>query len=192
MDTNRLLRAAQEVQSFCAERVWPFCFIGGLAVQHWGEARVTRDADLTVFTGIGEESNYADALLSYFRSRMSDGREFALRHRVLLLRATNGIPLDISFGALDFEHKAVATAAAVEIVPGISLRLCTANALLVFKAFAGRPQDWLDIEGIAVKSADALKWDEIRLDLEPLLELKGDVETLTRLEAIVRRGVSNG
>lgn len=189
-DANRLISAAQEIQTFCVERAWPFCFIGGLAVQHWGEARVTRDADLTLFTGLGDESDYADALLSRFSSRVTDGREFALQHRVLLLRATNGIPLDVSFGALDFENKAVATSVEVEIVPGSRLRLCTANALLVFKAFASRPQDWLDIEGIAVKSARALNWDEIRSDLAPLLELKGDVETLTRLDAIVRRGAA--
>lgn len=187
-DTNRLLRAAQEIQIFCATRGWPFCFIEGLAVQRWGEARVTRDADLTLFTGIGDELAYADELLAHFPSRVPDGREFALKHRVVLLRATNGIPLDISFGALDFEYRAVGTASDEEIVPGFSLRLCNANALLVFKAFAGRPQDWLDIEGIAVKSAPALEWDAIRFDLAPLLELKGDSETLARLEAIVHRG----
>lgn len=184
---NRLLDAAQEIQAFCVEHNWPFCFIGGLAVQHWGEARVTRDADVTLFTGIGDEANYADTLLAHFPSRIADGREFALEHRVLLLRAVNGIPLDISFGALDFEHKAVATATDEEIVPGVRLRICTANALIVFKAFAGRPQDWLDIEGIAVKSARVLTWDEIRGDLKPLLALKDDVDTIVRLESIVRR-----
>lgn len=186
-ETNRLLGAAQEIQAFCCERGWRFCFIGGIAVQHWGEARLTRDADLTVFTGIGDEADYADGLLSRFRSRVPDGREFALRHRVLLLYASNGIPLDVSFGALDFEERAVAMATYEEIVAGVDLRLCPPGALLVFKAFAGRPQDWLDIEGIAAKSAPRLSWDQIRSDLEPLLELKGDADSLSRLEALVRR-----
>ena len=52
---NRLLDAAGEIQAFCEQNHWPFCFIGGIAVLHWGEARVTRDADLTVFTGVGDE-----------------------------------------------------------------------------------------------------------------------------------------
>ncbi len=43
---NRLLIAAEEVQQFCTRRNWRFCFIGGIAVQHWGEARLTRDAAL--------------------------------------------------------------------------------------------------------------------------------------------------
>jgi len=42
----------------------------------------------------------------------------------------HGVLLDISFGALDFEHKAVATATDEEIVPGVRLRICSPNATL--------------------------------------------------------------
>lgn len=191
-EINRLLEAALEIQSLCVEQNWSFCFIGGIAVQHWGEARVTRDADLTLFTGIGDESRYADTLLARFESRIPNARQFALTHRVLLLRAANSIPLDVAFGALDFERKAVETACDEEIVPGVRLRLCSPEALVVFKAFAGRPQDWLDIEGICAKSSAQLIWDEIRSDLEPLLELKGDAESLPRLELLVTRRNSAG
>lgn len=185
IEANRLLAAAQEIQDFCTQRNFRFCFIGGIAVQRWGESRLTRDADLTVFTGIGDEPVHVDALLSRFSSRVADGREFALKHRVLLLRAANGIPLDISLGALAFEEKAVATATMEEIAPGTKLRLCAPGALIVFKAFAGRPQDWLDIEGIAAKSSTLLEWHDIRADLMPLLELKRDSDTLGRLERVL-------
>ena len=90
---NRLLEAAQEIQQFCRSRQWRFCFIGGIAVQRWGEARLTRDDDLTVYTGIGDELRFIDELLGAFTSRIESAREFALGHRVLLLRAGNGIPL---------------------------------------------------------------------------------------------------
>jgi hypothetical protein len=42
---NGLFAAAGEVQRLCEDERWRFCFIGGLAVQRWGEARVTRDVD---------------------------------------------------------------------------------------------------------------------------------------------------
>src|SRR5438552_5387930 len=100
---NRLLEAAQEIQQFCRSRNWRFCFIGGIAVQRWGEARLTRDADLTVYTGIGDEVRYIEELLGAFASRIERARKFALGHRVLLLRASNGIPLDVTLGALPFE-----------------------------------------------------------------------------------------
>ena len=184
---NRLLEAAQEIQQFCRSRNWRFCFIGGIAVQRWGQARLTRDADLTVYTGIGDELRYIDELLGAFKSRIDGAREFALGHRVLLLRASNGIPLDVTLGALPFEDKAVALASAEEIVAGVRLQLAPPGVLVVFKVFADRPQDWLDVEGIIVKSGRLINWDEVRADLGALLELKGDTATLGRLDELLAR-----
>ena len=49
--------AALEMQAFLSARRWPFCFIGGIAVQRWGEQRSTDDVDLTLLTGFsGEEA----------------------------------------------------------------------------------------------------------------------------------------
>jgi len=49
---NSILEAANELQTFCSAAGWKFCFIGGLAVQRWGEPRQTQAADLTLITGI--------------------------------------------------------------------------------------------------------------------------------------------
>ena len=184
---NRLLEAAQEIQQFCRSRNWRFCFIGGIAVQHWGEARLTRDADLTIYTGIGDEPRFIDELLGAFASRIESAREFALGHRVLLLRATNGIPLDVTLGALPFEDKAISSSSAEEIVAGVRLQLAPPGALVVFKVFANRPQDWLDVEGIIVKSGRMINWDEVRADLAALLELKDDTTALGRLDEMLAR-----
>jgi hypothetical protein len=184
---NRLVEAAEEIQQFCRSRQWRFCFIGGIAVQHWGEARLTRDADITIFTGFGGQARFVDELLAHFDARTENARDFALAHRVLLLRAHNGIPLDVMFGALPFEEKAAGTAQEVEIVDGVHLTLVAPGALVVFKVFADRPQDWLDIEGIIVKSGGQVKWDTVRADLAELLELKDDRAALARLDALLAR-----
>lgn len=184
---NRLLDAAIESQHFCEERGWVFYFIGGIAVQRWGEARLTRDAGLTVVTGVGDEARYVDALLSRFGSRIDDAREFALRHRVLLLRATNGIPIDLALGALAFEERAASTATSAQIAPEVWLHLCGPGPLIVYKVFAGRPQDWLDVEGIVAKSGNQIDWSVVRNDLSELLALKEDTESLPRLEAVLER-----
>ena len=184
---NRLLEAAQEIQQFCRSRNWRFCFIGGIAVQRWSEARLTRDAGLTVYTGIGDELPYIEELLGAFKSRIENAREFALGHRVLLLRASNGIPLNVTLGALPFEDKAVASASAEEIFAGVRLQLASPGALVVFKVFANRPQDWLDVEGIIVKSGHLINWEEVRADLAGLLELKGDTTALGRLDELLAR-----
>jgi hypothetical protein len=45
---NRVFSAASEVNSFCERKGWEFCFIGGVAVQRWGEQRATNDVDLSL------------------------------------------------------------------------------------------------------------------------------------------------
>src|SRR5512141_2545178 len=57
---NPIFAAALEVQGFCADRELAFCFIGGLALQRWGEPRLTQDVDLTVISGFGREGEYID------------------------------------------------------------------------------------------------------------------------------------
>jgi len=42
---TELYMTAREVQRLCEGQRWPFCIIGGVAVQRWGEARFTQDVD---------------------------------------------------------------------------------------------------------------------------------------------------
>jgi hypothetical protein len=107
MSLDPILAAAFELQEFCGARGWRFCFIEGIAVQRWGEPRFTADADLTLLTGFGGEEDFIDPLLSRFHPRRNDAREFALRHRVLLLEAPNGTPLDVALGAGPFEENCI-------------------------------------------------------------------------------------
>ena len=85
---NALFAAAAEIQTSlqCARE--KFCFIGGVALQRWGEPRLTRDVDLTLLCPYGAESPLVERLLAIFAPRMPDAREFALQHRVLLSAAS--------------------------------------------------------------------------------------------------------
>ena len=182
---NPIFAAALEVQEFCRARGFRFCFIGGLSLQRWGEPRLTQDVDLTVISGFGGEPEYADQFLSVFASRIPDAREFALRHRVLLLLGRNGIPLDVALGAMPFEERAVSRSTPFLVAEGVSLLTCSAEDLIVFKAFAGRAQDWIDIEGIALREHRRLDEGLIWQELIPLLELKEDEQTEPRLRRLL-------
>jgi hypothetical protein len=184
---NPIFAAALELQGACETRGWHFCFIGAIAVQRWGEPRLTEDADLTLLTGFGGEPAFADALLGQFAGRRDDARDFALRYRVVLLRASNGVPLDVSLGAMPFEERAVARASRFAIGEGQSLLTCSAEDLVVFKAFAGRDKDWLDLEGVALRQAGRLQEELIWRELEPLLALKEAPDTEARLRALLAR-----
>jgi hypothetical protein len=59
---NEVIKAAAELQAVCQSQGWHFCFIGGLAVQRWGEPRETVDVDLTLLTGFGGEEPFIQTL----------------------------------------------------------------------------------------------------------------------------------
>jgi len=182
---NAIFTAALDLQEFCDKRAWRSCFIGGLAVQRWGEPRMTRDADLTLLTGFGTEEAFVDALLDAFEGRRDDARAFALQHRVLLARHPNGTPFDIALGALPFEEDSVLRSSFWNIGDG-ALRTCSADDLVIHKVFAGRDQDWLDVRGILIRSGQTLDLNLIDRELQPLLELKNSLSNLGKLHQFMK------
>ena len=181
---NEVLRAAAEVQRFCEERAWRFCTIGGVAVQRWADPRQTEDAALTILAGFGEEEVFVDTLLENFRPRIEGERERAVIRRVVLLFSSEGVGLDVALGALPFEERCIQRATDWKISPQISLRTCSAEDLVVLKAFAARDLDWADVASIVMRQGRKLNLEQIWRELQPLVEAKEQPEILTRLQKI--------
>ena len=180
----QLLRTAHDVQILCQEQNWRFCFIGGIASLRWGEPRVTQDVDLTLLTRFGDEEKFIDILLKHFIPRLNNAAQFALTRRVLLIQSSTGIGIDIALGGLPFEESAVRRSSNCIFEKSISLRTCSAEDLIVFKAFADRPRDWIDVEGILIRQADLLDWKYIKKQLQELVKLKEAPEIMSRLEQL--------
>ena len=183
-----MFEAAKEVSGFMASQDWEHCIIGGLAVQRWGEPRLTRDVDLTLLTGIGEEETFVRPILERFAGRLPDALSFALDKRVLLIYAANGTDIDISLGALDFEIDMLERATSFEFAPDCILPVCSAEDLFIMKAFAARPRDWLDAESIAARQRGRLDAAYVVRHISILAELKEASEILERARDIL--GVS--
>lgn len=184
---EELLQTASKIDKFLKKQSWKFCFIGGVAIQRWSELRFTQDVDLTLLTGFGKEEQFVDTLLKEFSPRQRDAREFAL---VLLAKTAEGIDLDIALGALPFEERTIARASLWEANPNVTLTTCSAEDLVVHKVFAGRDLDWADVERILIRQHGKLNLDQIRSELKPLLELKGETEAFRKLDqklAVVER-----
>ena len=176
-----VLRAAAELQALCELHAWRYCFIGGVALQRWGEPRETIDVDLTLLTGFEEEQPFIDILLEHFEGRIENAEQFARERRVLLLKSKTGVGLDIAFAALPYEELLISRASYFEYPEGISLRTCSAEDLIVLKAFAARSQDWVDVERIIVRQTGKLDWEYIKANLAPLASLKESPDILDEL-----------
>lgn len=179
---TEVIRAAAELQAVCEARRWRFCIIGGLALQRWGEPRETVDVDLTLLTGFGGEERFIEVLRQHFEARVENATEFAMTRRVLLLRARSGVGLDIALGALPFEETAISRSSMFAFPTETLLRTCSAEDLIVMKAFAARGKDWLDVEGVITRQTGGLDWSYIQSQLKPLAELKNAPEILHELE----------
>ena len=187
---TRLVTLAAELQALLDAQAWENCLIGGLALQRWGEPRLTTDVDMTVLTGFGGEEAVVDFLLSRYAGRRADTRAFALTARVLLLQSPEGIGMDVALGALPFEERVMHRATRFEFVTGCFLRTCSAEDLVVMKAFADRARDWLDIESVLIRQKHGLDWKLIMKELVPLAELKQTPEVSGRLEQLRQKVAS--
>lgn len=182
-----LLHAAAEIARFLEDRAVPYFIIGGLALQHWGEPRLTRDVDITVLVSPEELEAFVDAVLAHFQPRISDARDFALRHRVLLIQAQDGVPIDISLGIPGYEEEALVRAVEVEF-PGVGkLRLIGPEDLIIHKCVAGRPRDVEDVEGILLRQRLQLDIDLIRNWLEAFRPVVDTHDPLELFEAALKR-----
>jgi hypothetical protein len=181
----KVLRTARKLQEVCEKTGRPFCFIGGLAVQRWGELRMTIDADALIYTGFADEDPVIEFLLKNFEARRPDAVDFAKKYRVLLLQNPgSAIGIDISLGGMNFELRAIERSSVFSFQPNIDLRTCSAEDLIVLKAYASRDIDWHDIKGVLIRQQGKLDLGLIDRELSPLVALKEDPDVLPRWYAL--------
>jgi hypothetical protein len=181
---HNVLAAAAEFQHYADAQRLDFCIIGGLAVGRWGEIRATQDVDATIFTGVGDESHYIQRIREAFETRPEHDDAMAAVTRVCLLRASNGVDINLSLAASEFEAEVIDRATMFLYAPRFTLKTCSAEDLVIYKAIAAREIDWADIRGILTRQHGQLDWDHILAYLKPLCELKEDESIVDRLSAL--------
>lgn len=155
-----LISEAAQLQIFVESEGWDFFFIGGIVVQVWGQPRLTQDIDITIFTNLSDEPAFIARVLTRFKPKFADAAEFALTHRVLPLFSKNGIGIDLTLGGLSDTSEALRRSTYQRFTNDISLRVCSAEDLVIYKAVAARPRDWIDVESVIVKQP-RLDWKYI-------------------------------
>ncbi len=181
---NRQFETAWQLHTFLSTRRIPYAIIGGLAVQRWGQPRLTRDVDLTMLLEPGREESTLREIVAAFPPRIDDAVAFALAHRVLPVDVPGGSEADLSLGLPGYEEHVVARAVPYDLGGGREARLCSAEDLIIHKALAGRPQDVLDIEGIVARQGKAVDVAYVRRWLEELARTCDDPEVRNRFERV--------
>lgn len=179
--------AAVVVHEILTKLQVPYAIIGGMAVQYWGEARYTGDIDLTVFVPIEDQDAFLATITDRLPPRRDNALEFARKHRVYTAQTSSGFPVDISLGLPGYEEEMVANAVDYETQFGVTVRLCSAEDLIIHKLIAGRPQDVRDIQGIIIRRASSLDLPYIRQWLKVFSEWLESDDVIDRFEQAWRK-----
>lgn len=184
---NVQYRAIKEVHDFFTKEGIKYVIIGGIALQKWGEPRFTRDLDFTILVKPGEEEKVIKKILSVFSPRISDALNFALKNRICLVKSSDGYEIDISLGILGYEEELIRRAKECKISKRYSVKVCSAEDLIIHKTIAGRPRDQGDIEGIILRQGNKLNIRYIRKWLKRFSEILQMPEIIDRFEEIRRK-----
>ena len=85
------------------------------------------------------------------------------------------------------EERVISRATDFQFSADIQLRTCSAEDLIVLKAFADRTRDWADIESILIRQGDGLDTDYVLTYLNQLCVLKEEPQILQRLKQLLGR-----
>jgi len=178
-----LVEEAAKLQSFVEENGWDFYFIGGIVVQIWGRPRLTTDLDITVFTNLTNEPSYIQAFIERYKAKFSGSEAFALTNRILPIETEEKIGIDVTLGGLADSNPQLARSTYQPFTDGISLKICSAEDLVVLKTAAWRPQDIFDIEGVLIKQS-VLDWEYIGQQLTQIDDYNYDVEFRVKVDGL--------
>lgn len=157
----------------------PHMLIGGIATTFWGEPRATLDVDLSLLVPEADLSGFLERLPPHVVPRAPQPvLEFIERTRVLPLRHSSGIDIDLVFAVLPFEEEALERAIEVPIQDAI-VRMVTAEDLVLMKIISERAKDRGDVATVLAR-----RWDELdHAYLEPrVIELSHLMEDPTILD----------
>jgi predicted nucleotidyltransferase len=143
----------------------PYMVIGGIANIVWGEPRATLDIDVTVWVEDQDLASTIRTFTSAFRSLVEDPETFVRQTRVLPVETAQGVRADVIFGQLPFEEEAIQRAHRIAMA-GTTVRVCSAEDLVLMKIISDRERDLADARGIIRRRITELD----RAYLEPRVE----------------------
>lgn len=162
--------ALEDVVAVLADAGIDYVLIGGLATGFRARPRYTNDIDLLLDVPLVALPSVLDRLreLGFEFDTRQVVEEFTRHHMAVLWR--DGVRLDWLKPVLP-AYRHVLERAAVEPGPTGSIRVATAEGLILLKLFAFRLQDQTDIEALVSANRDALDLDWIKQEWQTVFDM---------------------
>jgi len=103
------------ITGFLKDNGIKYMVVGGLANNIWGLERATLDIDITIWVEDKEAKAIIDLLINEFQTNIKEPYSFVKKNSVLPVLTDEGITVDMIFGRLPFEKRAIKRAKNIEI-----------------------------------------------------------------------------
>ena len=119
-------------------------------------------------------------------SLLPDPRLALRKQAMLFMEDAAGVRLDLLLADTPYDVEAIRRGRYVEVSPGVTLRLCTPEDLILYKLISTRPRDHEDAASVVRRQGEALD-DRYLLDWLHQFELALDDSTLIATYKRMRR-----
>ncbi len=155
-DGGKLLESLAHLQKRLREAGIPSAAVGGIALSVWGEPRATRDVDVRVLLRRKEAARLLEVLGTEYVALSDDPLQTLIHFGFLFVEDRWGTRLDLLLSDTDFDAEGVQRARSVELMPGLSVDVCSAEDLLIYKLISTRSRDHEDAVSIIRRQGDTL------------------------------------
>lgn len=180
---TRLETAVRRVIAFLTSHGYDYAVIGGIALSQWGVIRSTYDADIKVLV---PNYDYAAARAALRAAFPEPARPGVPPNPLIVDILVEGVTIDLLLALPGYEELIIQRAVLRDL-GGWSVKVCSAEDLIIQKAVAGRNKDWLDVESLLMEQRDNLDQDYIRYWISEFAEALQDAELVTRYEQLLDR-----
>ena len=164
----------QEIDSFCSNEGINYAIIGGMALIAHGINRTTEDIDITLKLNLEDLEATGKKILKKFEPIHPDPLQFFQRNFVLpVVHPETKIGIDFAAGLSGFDFSVVKRKVKLDFL-SLTLPFASIEDIILYKLFASRNKDILDLTEIAKLYKDKIDIGYIKKLLLEFIELERD------------------
>jgi hypothetical protein len=163
-----------DVNSFCKKEGIPYAIIGGIALLGHGINKTTEDIDITLMLNLEEIKTVGEKILKQFESIHPNPINFFETNFVLpVIHKETKIGIDFAAGLSGFDSQVIERRVHLKF-GSLILPFASIEDLIVYKLFAARNKDFIDLRNIAQDFTNTLDYNYTRKVLKEFGELERD------------------
>jgi len=153
---DNLLLSIQKIQKLLNDARIPSIVIGGIAIAAWGEPRLTRDVDLKILLSREEVDLLLSILETGYKMLIANPGEALRKQGLVFIRDDRGTRLDLMLADTPYDSLAIQRGRDIDIQPGIAIRVCSPEDLIIYKLISTRLRDHEDASSVIQRQGSSL------------------------------------